>query len=219
MRLLRITSVNDFHDGSPLANIKCVWIILHHAQCGTYRFQRTFCINRTFTWFRTIVFLALRRFKPAMASLGYTLSSINCLYRNCIIISSQAQIRPCGSFFQNFLCVSPRAPFLLSLSLPLSFSSSSYFLLSPSRKIVIIIMVWIFLSEDISNGRVSHDPTILAKKIVTSEIFTRLIRSAIEWYHATSTSICNVSSRRAEATDRVDVEPKLDIARYHMIEL
>ena len=40
-----------------------------------------------------------------------------------------------GSFFQNFLCVSPRAPsFLLSLSLPLSFSSLSHLLLSPSRK-------------------------------------------------------------------------------------
>ena len=47
----------------------------------------------------------------------------------------------------------------------------------------------------------------------------RLIRSAIMRYHATSTSICNASSRRAEAASRVDVEPKLDIARYHMIEV
>ena len=39
--------------------------------------------------------------------------------------------------------------------------------------------------------------TTLAKKIVTAEIFMRLIRSAIMWYHATSTSICNASSRRA----------------------
>ena len=50
-------------------------------------------------------------------------------------------------------------------------------------------------------------------------MFMRLIRSAIIWYHATSTSICNVSSRRAEDAGRVDVEPKLDIARDHMIEL
>ena len=39
--------------------------------------------------------------------------------------------------------------------------------------------------------------TTLAKKIVTAEIFMRLIRSAIMWYHATSTSMCNASSRRA----------------------
>ena len=31
--------------------------------------------------------------------------------------------------------------------------------------------------------------------------------------------ICNASSRRTEAASRVDVEAKLDIARYHMIEL
>ena len=37
------------------------------------------------------------------------------------------------------------------------------------------------------------------------------------WYLATSTSICNASSRRAAAASRVAVEPKLDIARYHMI--
>ena len=50
----------------------------------------------------------------------------------------------------------------------------------------------------------------------------RLIRSAIMRYHATSTSIteqCNASSRRAEAVGHVDVEPELDFARYHMIEL
>ena len=39
------------------------------------------------------------------------------------------------------------------------------------------------------------------------------------WYHATSTSICDVSSRRADTAGRADVEPKLDITRYHMIEL
>ena len=44
----------------------------------------------------------------------------------------------------------------------------------------------------------------------------RLIRSAIMWYLATSTSICNASSRRAATASRVAVEPKLDIARYHM---
>ena len=59
--------------------------------------------------------------------------------------------------------------------------------------------------------------TTLAKKIVTAEIFMRLIRSAIMWYLATSTSICNASSRRAATASRVAVEPKLDIARYHMI--
>ena len=36
------------------------------------------------------------------------------------------------------------------------------------------------------------------KKIITAEIFMRLIRTAIMWYHARSTSICNASSRRAE---------------------
>ena len=40
--------------------------------------------------------------------------------------------------------------------------------------------------------------TTLAKKIVTAEIFMRLIRTAIMWYHARSTSICNASSRRVE---------------------
>ena len=45
----------------------------------------------------------------------------------------------------------------------------------------------------------------------------RLIRSAIMWYLETSTSICNASSRRAATASRVAVEPKLDIARYHMI--
>ena len=59
--------------------------------------------------------------------------------------------------------------------------------------------------------------TTLAKKIVTAEIFMRLIRSAIMWYLATSTSICNASSRRAATASSVAVEPKLDIARYHMI--
>ena len=59
--------------------------------------------------------------------------------------------------------------------------------------------------------------TTLAKKIVTAEIFMRLIRSAIMWYLATSTSICNASSRRAATASRVAVEPKLNIARYHMI--
>ena len=39
--------------------------------------------------------------------------------------------------------------------------------------------------------------TTLAKKIVTAEIFMRLIRSAIVWYHATSTSAR--SSRRVES--------------------
>ena len=47
----------------------------------------------------------------------------------------------------------------------------------------------------------------------------RLIRSAIMRYHATSTSICNASSRRADTTSRVDVKPQLDIAWYHMIEV
>ena len=37
------------------------------------------------------------------------------------------------------------------------------------------------------------------------------------WYLATLTSICNASSRRAATASRVAVEPKLDIARYHMI--
>ena len=37
--------------------------------------------------------------------------------------------------------------------------------------------------------------------------------------HATSTSICNASSRRAAAAGRIDTESKLNIARYHMIEL
>ena len=59
-----------------------------------------------------------------------------------------------------------------------------------------------------------------AKKIVTADIFMRSIRSAIMWYLATSISICNASSRRAACTaSRVDVEPELDIARYHMISL
>ena len=40
--------------------------------------------------------------------------------------------------------------------------------------------------------------TTLAKNIVTAEIFMRLIRSAIMWYHATSTSISNASLRPAE---------------------
>ena len=57
------------------------------------------------------------------------------------------------------------------------------------------------------------------KKFVTDEIFMRLIRSAIMWYHATSTSIYNASSRRADTAGRVDVEPKLDSAWYHMIKL
>ena len=47
----------------------------------------------------------------------------------------------------------------------------------------------------------------------------RLFRSAIMWYQATSTSICNASSRRAAAAGHIDVEPKLDIARYHIMEL
>ena len=42
---------------------------------------------------------------------------------------------------------------------------------------------------------------------------------AIMRYHATSTSICNASSWCADQASRVDVELKLDIARYHMIEL
>ena len=32
-------------------------------------------------------------------------------------------------------------------------------------------------------------------------------------------NICNASSRRTDTMGRVDVEPKLDITRYHMIEL
>ena len=47
----------------------------------------------------------------------------------------------------------------------------------------------------------------------------RLIRSAIIPYHATSTSICNASLQRSAAAGRINEEPKLDIARYHMIEL
>ena len=49
-------------------------------------------------------------------------------------------------------------------------------------------------------SRIHHrtTTTTLAKKIVTAEIFMRLIRTAIMWYHARSTSICNASSRRAE---------------------
>ena len=47
----------------------------------------------------------------------------------------------------------------------------------------------------------------------------RLIRSAIMRYHATSTPICNASSQHADTASRVDVEPELDIAQYHMIEL
>ena len=39
--------------------------------------------------------------------------------------------------------------------------------------------------------------TTLAKKIVTAQIFMRLIRSAIMWYHATSTSICSARSWHA----------------------
>ena len=54
------------------------------------------------------------------------------------------------------------------------------------------------------------------KKIVTAEIFMRLIRSVIMWYHATSILICNTSSRRADTAGRVDVERKIDIARYHI---
>ena len=61
--------------------------------------------------------------------------------------------------------------------------------------------------------------TTLAKKVVTGEIFMRLLRSAIMWYHATSMSICTARSRRACTAGRVDVEPKRDIARYRMIEL
>ena len=64
---------------------------------------------------------------------------------------------------------------------------------------------------------IMHYITTLAKKIVTAEIFMRLIRSAIMWYLATSTSICNASSRHAATASRVAVEPKLDIAQYHMI--
>ena len=47
----------------------------------------------------------------------------------------------------------------------------------------------------------------------------RLIHSVIMRYHATSTSICNASSLPAVPASRVEVEPQLDIARYHMIEL
>ena len=64
--------------------------------------------------------------------------------------------------------------------------------------------------------------TTLAKKIVTAEIFMRLIRSAIMRNHATSTSICKCNATRdaqMPRAGRVDVEPSLDIARYHMIEL
>ena len=43
-------------------------------------------------------------------------------------------------------------------------------------------------------------------------------RQCIMRYHVTSTSICNLSSRRADTASRVDVESKLDLARYHMIE-
>ena len=53
------------------------------------------------------------------------------------------------------------------------------------------------------------------KKIVTAGIFIRLISSAIVWYHATSASICNESSRRAVTAGRVDVEPKLKITWSH----
>ena len=52
-----------------------------------------------------------------------------------------------------------------------------------------------------------------------AKIFMRLIRGAIMWYHATLTSICNSSSWRTDTAGRVDVEPKLDIARYHMVGL
>ena len=37
--------------------------------------------------------------------------------------------------------------------------------------------------------------------------------------HVTSTSICNVSSKRSDTAGHVDVGLKLDIARYHMIKL
>ena len=50
----------------------------------------------------------------------------------------------------------------------------------------------------------------------------RLIRSAIRRNHATSTSICKHvqrDSRRTDTASCVDVEPSLDIARYHTIEL
>ena len=48
-------------------------------------------------------------------------------------LSSKVQIRRCGSFYQNFFSAfHPER--LLSLSLPLSFSSLSYFFLSPSQK-------------------------------------------------------------------------------------
>ena len=38
-------------------------------------------------------------------------------------------------------------------------------------------------------------------------------------YHAASTSISATRARDAKAAGRVDVEPELDFARYHMIEL
>ena len=47
----------------------------------------------------------------------------------------------------------------------------------------------------------------------------RLIRSAIMRHQATSTSICNATHDAQIPQDRDDVEPKLDIARYHMIGL
>ena len=49
------------------------------------------------------------------------------------------------------------------------------------------------------------------KIIVTAEIFMILISSAITWYHATLTSICNASWWRTDTAGRVNVEPKLDI--------
>ena len=61
--------------------------------------------------------------------------------------------------------------------------------------------------------------TTLAKNIVTAEIFMRLIHCAM---HVKSCDI-DFDLRREFAThslaSRVDVEPKLDIAQYHMIKL
>ena len=70
-----------------------------------------------------------------------------------------------------------------------------------------------------SKERSTCEATTLARKIITAEIFMRMIRSAIMQYHAISTSICNTSSQCAATASRVDVELKLDIARYHMIKL